>query len=250
MIAAELKKIWRSKILWGFLAALLALNCVNIFAAGKRAQSNSEFHAVRDRIYTQVRGTWNADTLRFVTETYEHAAAVVASRSYSTEPNQPDTYTGYIFGDFSLFGELYEDMRYIYQYAETMQATVDKATENAAFYTAHHNRFSARESEQIAARYSGRQIDAYYRTDGAYALICYDMSSVFVLLLCALCISSVFTREHETEMNVLLALTKNGGCRLNRAKTAASLISAEGIALLFYAVDFFCFLCIYRIDCL
>lgn len=250
MILAELKKIWRSKILWGFFAALFVLNCINIFAVGKRAETEPEFDAARARVYAQVRGEWNAGTLKFVIDTYENAAAIVASRSYSTEPNQPGTYTGYIFGDFSLFGELYEEMRYMYQYAEDAQATVDKATENAAFYTAHHNRFSARESEQISVRYSGRKIDAYYRTDGAYALISYDMSSVFVLLLCALCISAVFTLEHETEMNALLRLTKHGGRALNRAKIAASLITAESIALLFYIADFLSFLCVYRIDCL
>lgn len=248
MILAELKKIWRSKILWGFLAALLVLNIVNICV--QKPHTEPEFDAARNRIYAQVRGEWSAEKLRFVTDTYAHAAAVVASRSYSTEPNQPGTYTGYIFGDFSLFGELYDDMRYMYQYAETMQSTVDKANENAAFYSAHQNRFSARESEQIAARYSGRKIKAYYRTDGAYALICYDMSSVFVLLLCALCISTVFPHEHETEMDVLLALTKRGGRAMKNAKIAAALITAEGIALLFYAVDFFCFLCVWRIDCL
>ena len=250
MILAELKKIWRSKILWGFFAALFVLNCINIFAVRKRAETEPEFDAACERIYAQVRGEWSAGTLKFVTDTYENAAAIVASRSYSTEPNQPGTYTGYIFGDFSLFGELYDDMRYMYQYAETVQATVDKATENAAFYTAHHNRFSARESEQIAARYSGRKIDAYYRTGGAYALISYDMSSVFVLLLCALCISTVFTHEHETEMDALLRLTKHGGRALNRAKIAASLITAESIALLFYIADFLSFLCVCRIDCL
>lgn len=141
-------------------------------------------------------------------------------------------------------------MRHMYQYAETMQTTVDKANENAEFYSAHQNRLFARKSEQIATRYSGRKIKAYYRTDGAYALICYDMSSVFVLLLCALCISTVFTHEHETEMDVLLTLTKNGGRTLNRAKIAAALITAESIALLFYAVDFFSFLCVWRLDCL
>ena len=248
MILAELKKIWRSKILWGFLAALLVLNIVNICV--QKPHTEPEFDAARNRIYAQVRGEWSAAKLQFVTDTYAHAAAVVASRSYSTEPNQPGTYTGYIFGDFSLFGELYDDMRYMYQYAETMQSTVDKANENAAFYNEHHNLFSTRESEQIAARYSGRKIYAYYRTDGAYALICYDMSSVFVLLLCALCISTVFTHEHETEMDVLLALTKRGGRAMKNAKIAAALITAEGVALLFYAVDFFCFLCVWRIDCL
>lgn len=250
MIAAEMKKIWRSRILWVFLVLLAVLNCANIVHVGRRTKTDPAFDAARARIYAQVRGQWNPETLRFVIDTYRNAADVVASRSYSTEPNQPGTYTGYIFGDYSLFGELYDDMRYMYQYAETMQSTVDKANENAAFYNEHHNLFSARESEQIAARYSGRKIDAYYRTDGAYALICYDMSSVFVLLLCALCISPVFAREHETQMHSLLKLTKKGGRKLRCAKTAAAMLSACAIALLFYLIDFVCFLCVWRIDCL
>ena len=54
MIFAELKKIWRSKILWGFLAALTVLNIVNICA--QKPHTEPEFDAARNRIYAQVRG--------------------------------------------------------------------------------------------------------------------------------------------------------------------------------------------------
>lgn len=250
MIAAEMKKIWRSRILWVFLVLLAVLNCANIVHVGRRTKTDPAFDAARARIYAQVRGQWNPETLRFVIDTYRNAADVVASRSYSTEPNQPGTYTGYIFGDYSLFGELYDEMEYMYHYGETMRQTVEKAQENAAFYEEKHNAFAVRESRAILRLYQGRKIDAYYRTDGAYALICYDTSTVLILLLCALCISPVFAREHETQMHSLLKLTKKGGRKLRCAKTAAAMLSACAIALLFYLIDFVCFLCVFRIDCL
>ena len=116
---------------------------------GRRTKTDPAFDAARVRIYAQVRGQWNPETLRFVIDTYRNAADVVASRSYSTEPNQPGTYTGYIFGDYNLFGELYDDMEYMYHYGETMRQTVEKAQENAAFYGEKHNAFAVRESRAI-----------------------------------------------------------------------------------------------------
>lgn len=251
MIISELKKIWRSRVLWVFLAALIVLNILQINTLSRKAKGNSkEFNSAREQIYSQVCGEFKIENLEFVIDTYEAAAQAVNSGSYSTEPNQEGTYTGYIFGDYSLFGEFYDEMNYMYNYAESMNSTIEKAKENIAFFTEKNNEYSARQNQQIVNLYENRCIDAYYKTQGAYSLICYDFSSVFVLLLCVLCISPIFTREHETQMYSLLKTTKMGNTKLGIAKISATLISAFTVALAFYLVDFFSFFVFFDIDCM
>lgn len=251
MIISELKKIWRSRLLWVFLGVLAVLNFCQINALSRREKGDSaSFSAARVQIYEQIRGAWEYENIQFVIDTYEAAEQIVAGGSFSTEPDQEGTYTGYIFGDFSLFGEFYDEMNYMYSYAETMNAAIEKAKQNIAFFETKHNQYAMRQNQQIVTLYQGRSIDSYYKTQGAYHLISYDFSSVFVLLLCILCISPIFTREHETQMFALLKVTKSGGTKLGLSKILAALISAAGIALLFYLLDFLCFVFLFDIDCL
>ena len=251
MIIFELKKIWRSRILWIFFIILFILNVYQINALSNLAKGNSEtFNMAREQIYSKVCGKWSNEKTEFIVTNYENAAKIVSSGAYSTEPDQEGTYTGYIFGDFSLFSEFYDEMNYMYNYSETMKATLDNARENVTFFKEKGNKYLAKQNEQIVSLYQNRSIDAYYKTNGAYSLISYDFSSLFILLLCIFCFSSIFSREYETQMYPLLKLTTNGGLKLASSKVLAALISSLIISLIFYVADFICFYVFFDINCL
>lgn len=249
MIKAELKKIWRSKILIVALIVLVIFNISKILSENKIASDRTDFNTKRTQLYSSVEGTWDMDKIKFVTDTYNKALSVVSQGNYSTEPNQPGTYTGYIFGDFSLFGEVREKMEYMYNYEKFINKVVERAENNIAFYEGYGNEYAKRANEKIVKTYSQRKIDAFYDTEGAYKFIKYDFSSMMVLLLMMLASGTIFTCEKTTEMRLILKSSKNGRTRLNFIKIVSGVISAELIFLLFRLTDVLTFCSRFHIRC-
>lgn len=64
MIQYELYKIWRSRLLWGFLAVFILINAVRIVQLSEQFRVNKEMNEARTQLYTEVRGTWNKDKLQ------------------------------------------------------------------------------------------------------------------------------------------------------------------------------------------
>lgn len=248
MIRGELKKIWKSRALRLFLVAFFVINIVQINRGIPRENPKS-FVEGEQMIYAKVRGAWTDEKLRFVTENAQRTEAIRASGDYSTEPDQPGTYTGYIFGDCMVFAEIYDEMSYMYHYGQNMQAVLDRAAENAVFYGERGNAVLRRENEQIMRLYQNRSIPAYYRTDGAEQLISYDFSALLTVFAVLLCTVPVFAREHSARMQELLLTAPNGGAALTLAKTAAAMLSVSAISIAFSLCDAVCFAWLYRIDC-
>ena len=250
MIRFELCKLWRNRLLLGFLAAFILLNIVRIAQLSKMYQVNPQFNEARAILYEQVRGTWNLDTLHYVIKTQRALEEQVMQGDYPTEPNQPGTYSGYVFGDFSLFTELYTEMDYMYHYEENNEKLLSDLRANADFYKSHGNRKDAEKNEKAISVFRGRRINAYYRTEGAVQWINYSLSSLLILISVLLCVSPCFSIEYETKMNTVLLTAKHSRMKIPLAKLASALISALAIFLLFSFADCICFLVGFPIDCL
>lgn len=249
MVMYELKKIWRRKVFIIAFVLLVVLDAAKIITESNKNSYESSFERSRSKLYSQVEGTWEMETITYVVSTYQNASSIVYSGNYSTEPDQPGTYTGYIFGDFSLFGEVYEKMNYMYNYSSSMEATLQKAEENIELYERFGNKYKVCENEKILEMYSGRDIPAFYDTDGAFRLISYDLSTVMTLLIMVLAVAPMFTCEKETEMNLLLRTSARGGRNLITAKIIAALITTVSIAAVFTIADIASFSVAYKIKC-
>lgn len=250
MIQYELYKIWRSRLLWGFLAVFILINAVRIVQLSEQFRVNKEMNEARTQLYTEVRGTWNKDKLQFVIEKQHDLETQVMSGNYSTEPDQPDTYSGYVFGDYSLFTEIYTEMDYMYHYEANNKKVLSDIQNNIAFFTERGNTTDAKRSAAALSHYQNRKISAYYRTAGAEQWIHYSFSSLLILISVILCISPCFAKEHETKMDALLQTVRYGQTRLCLAKIIAALISTFGIVLTFSGTDGMCFLIGFSLDCL
>lgn len=204
----------------------------------------------RSMLYKEVRGTWDTEKLQFVIETQQRLEEQVMVGNYSIEPNQQGTYSGYLFGDYSLFTEIYSEMDYMYHYQSNNENMLAELRNNAAFFRELGNYADAEKNESALMHYQNRKIDAYYRTEGAVQWIHYQFSSLLMLLSVLLCIAPCFAKEYETKMDALLQTMKHGRTHLCLAKIAASLLSAMGVVFLFFCTDSICFLCGYPMDCL
>ena len=232
MIRYELYKLWRSRLLWGFLAAFLLINAVKIMQLSSSFQVNKQMNDARNRLYEEVRGVWDTEKLQFVIETQHRLEEQVTAGNYSTEPNQPGTYSGYLFGDYSLFTEIYDEMDYMVHYQSNNENLLAELRSNAEFFRKLGNDEDAEKNESALIHYQNRKIDAYYRTEGAVQWIHYPFSSLLMLLSVLLCTAPSFAKEHETKMDALLQTVK------------------PGIVLLFFCTDCICFLIGFPMDCL
>ena len=248
MIRGELKKIWKNRAFRWFLIVLFAVNIVQVYRGIPHGEPDS-FTKGEQMIYEQVRGEWSDEKLRFIVENARRTEEIRMSGNYSTEPDQPGTYTGYLFGDCMVFNEYCEQMEYLYHYGREMQAVLDRAAENVSFYAENGNDKLRRENEQILRLYQNRSVPAFYRTDGAKRLISHDFSALLTVFAVLLCAVPVFARENGVQMDALLRTTPHGHAALALAKIAAAMLSAGIIALAFCLADVICFSAFSSIEC-
>ncbi len=248
IIVFELKKMFRNKLLLFMLLLFGILNLYRIYS-GYRKQTGSEpqFYSAYFRIYENVSGEWNNDIIRYVVAEYEKAKAVVDAGGFSTEPNQPGTHTGYIFGDMNVFEQIKNEMDERYHYEQTMRKLTANAAENAAFYEQKGNTELAAKNRKIAETYQDRKVTAFYDTWGLNEYFKYDFSTLLILILMILMLSPLFAKEHELEMHGLLHLAQNAG-KLPVCKLAAGGIAVCAVSLLFFTEDFLAFRSLYHIS--
>lgn len=250
IIVFECKKLLRNRLVLFLLLLFSTLNFYRIDSEYRRftgADPDSHAAIVRTfQVYADVSGEWNNDTIRYVTEEYKKAKANVDAGNFSTEPNQPDTHTGYIFLDMNIFEEIRDEMDTMYHYENAMAALVEKAEENARFYDEKWNPELAAQNRLIAETYRGRKVTAFYDTRGLNAYFKYDFSVLLIMLLMLPMLSPLFAREHEIDMHGLLHLTQHAG-RLPLCKLAAGMLAICAVSVLFFTEDFLAFRFLYHI---
>lgn len=225
------------------LALILLLSAVNFFKIAGEYQSYSwlaegtgskSWHSAYWNLYEEYSGEITAEKIKALLAVYQPLEEATADMTASTATDDPDTMTGNLYSDRNLLKKYYVDpMRYFYGYrAASLQAT-EKAKENALRSQALGQTYEARKNSVIYRLYSERSIPAYaYREMYNYYLN-YDFSTVLILLLCLYGICGAFASEKETQMDLLLVTSPNGG-----RKTAMAKILAVSAFSLFVSVWF------------
>ncbi len=248
IIKFELKKLLGNRLVLVMLVLLSILNVCKIQGDfQKTVGQNTQFYDAYFALYEDASGAWDNAKIAYVIAEYDKAKAVIDTGNFSTEPNQPGTHTGYIFGDCGLFEMMKTEMETLYHYGDTMDALTEKAADNAAFYREKGNDYLAVENEKIEKTYGGRAVSAFYDTWGLTEYFKYDLSTLFILLLLIPLLAPLFAKEHEIEMYGLLKITQNGR-KLALCKLLAGALAVCLVSLFFLLQDFAAFTYIYHID--
>lgn len=248
IIIFELKKLFRNRLMLVMLAMLSILNVYHIYSDYvKNVGAEKRYYTAYFDIYEDVSGSWKSETIEYVTSEYEKAKAIVDAGNFSTEPDQPGTYTGYIFGDYGLFATIMKEMEALYHYDEAMADITQKAAENAAFYQQKENAYLAKLNQKIDNTYQNRSVSAFYDTFGLTQYFKYDFSTLLIMILLIPLLSPLFAKEHEIEMYGLLKLTPNFR-KLSVCKLSAGAIAVCLVSLLFLLEDFLTFAYLYHIS--
>ncbi len=243
----ELKKLFCSPLILFMLLLFSILNFRHIYSDYQQnIGSMRDYFNGHFALYEEISGAWNNDTIVYVLDEYEKAKAAVDAGNFSTQPDQPNTITGYVFGDYGLFEQIKTEMDTLYHYGDTMAQLSKKALENAEFYQKKGNAYQAKVNRKIAKTYQNRSVNAYYDTLGIQEYFRYDFSTLLILLLLLPMLSPLFAKEHETEMYGLLKLTPQYR-KLSVCKLFAGMIAVTIVSIVFWCEDFLMFRFLYHI---
>lgn len=241
----EIKKIFSKRIVLLAIVLFVLLDIVKIGLLHQETIGQDTLFQAKQKILEEIRGPITKETLSFVINRQRELDALVQNASYSTQYD-PDTYSGYQYGDSMLFNEFYEAMDYAYHYTQNLQKKMEKASENLELFPS--GSYEARVSEKILEAYGERVITNFYDTVGYEQYIGYDFSSLCVLLLLLLVISPLFAEEAEVQMDRLLLSSPKGRYSVARAKAAVAFFMAVVVPLLFCLVDFICFSLLFSLE--
>lgn len=248
IIFFELKKLFRNRLILVMLVLLSVLNVYHIYSEYARyVEKEKSYYDAYFNVYEDVSGEWDTDKIKFVVAEYEKAKAIVDAGTFSTEPDQPGTYTGYIFGDYGLFEKIKTEMDTMYHYDDTMAELAQKAADNAAFYQQKGNTYLMKVNQKIEKAYQNRNVSAFYDTFGLTEYFKYDFSTLLILILLIPLLSPLFAKEHEIEMYGLLKITPHFR-KMSVCKVLAGAIAICLVGIIFLLEDLLTFTYLYHIS--
>lgn len=234
----EIKKVFSKKLIWIILGVFLILDIVKIGILYQDTIGTDTLANGRQALKNEIKGPISSENLSFVIEKKRELDAMVADRTYQTDYDS-SAYTGYQFGDYIVFGEIYDELDYAYHYPDLLQKIKTKAKENLTLYP--NNSYETKMSQKILDTYSDRKIVNYYDTTGYEAYFSYDFSTLLILLFLLFALSPIFAEESETKMNLLILSTPNGRKPITRAKLSAAVSITLGSTFLFLLLDLLLF---------
>lgn len=172
-------------------------------------------------------------------EIYRPLEEATADLTASTALDNPDTMTGNLYSDRNLLDKYYvRPMKYFYNYESMAERIAGKARENSLQFQESGNSFEAGKNAAIYHQFAGRKISSFGYTEMYNYLVNYDFSTVLIVLLCLYAVTTVFVKEKETQMELLLLTSPRGGMQTCMAKIITVSIFSSGIVLWFSVLDF------------
>lgn len=196
------------------------------------------WHTVHWKLYKEYKGEITPEKIDQLLAVYQPLAEATADMTASTATDDPNTMTGNIYSDRNLLDKYFvRPMRYFYEYGGQAEQVADRARQNAALYAELGAIYQQRESGAIYNLYAGRSIPSFAYREMCNYYLNYDFSIVLTLLLCLYGIIGTFVSEKETQMDMLLLVSPNGGRKTTLAKILAATIFLLLVSLWFSLLD-------------
>lgn len=196
------------------------------------------WHTVHWQLYKEYKGEITPEKIDQLLAVYQPLAEATADMTASTATDDPNTMTGNIYSDRNLLDKYFvQPMRYFYEYCGQAEQVADRARRNVALYAELGAIYQQRESGAIYNLYAGRSIPSFAYREMCNYYLNYDFSIVLTLLLCLYGIIGTFVSEKETQMDMLLLVSPNGGRKTTLAKILAATIFLLLVTLWFSLLD-------------
>ena len=136
------------------------------------------------------------------------------------------------------YSSFYENMKYQYEYHQTMEEQRKQLQENQDFYRQRGNQSDAAVCGLMRRVYQNRAIDEYYDADGFISYLSYEFSGLCLLLFLFPVLFPVFLKDRKDGVEPVFMATAAGRKKLYFCKWMASVLTVVVAAALFLLEDF------------
>ena len=196
------------------------------------------WHTLHWQLYEDYKGEITPEKIERLLAVYQPLLEATADMTASTATDNPDTMTGNLYSDRNLLDKYFvKPMQYFYEYSSQAEQVTNRARQNAALYEERGAVYQQRESGAIYRLYAGRTIPVFAYQEMCNYYLNYDFSVVLTLMLCLYGIIGAFVSEKETQMDMLLLVSSNGGRKTALAKILAATLFLFLTSLWFSLLD-------------
>ena len=131
----EVKKLVCKRIVYVIVVLSMLINGIYCFNSADRINSKKYKNAseCQKNIYKKIEGKITKDKADFISTEYERLKKTIESGDYSKEYDET-TYSGYIFLDYNIFKEIYDEFKYNVEYKTEAENICKKANECEKIY--------------------------------------------------------------------------------------------------------------------
>ncbi len=239
----EVKKLVCKRIVYVIVVLSMLINGIYCFNSADKINSKKYKNAseCQKNIYKKIEGKITQDKADFISTEYERLKKIIESGDYSKEYDET-TYSGYIFLDYNIFKEIYDEFKYNVEYKTEAENICKKANECEKIYEIKNNKYFVEYYKNYSVIFSNRYIDEFYDTRGWDIYFKYSFSNLIIIMLIIFINCGIFCNEREEKMAVLIISTSKGKTHLIRNKIIAGVIVSLIIACAFYIEDFIIFM--------
>jgi len=240
----ELKKLPIN--IWLLFLILFAMLLLNYFVATEKIQRNTaaitdDYQRGLEDVYSIVEGPITLEKMNWIISEHNRLSDIIHGGQFSTEKDEENTYTGYVFSDNVLFEQIYEEAKYAFEYRIDAQNISYTAKENAAYYQNRSNKDIATYYSAMADTFQGRDIPNFYRTYGWMSYFEYEFSNLMVLLMIMIGLSTIFSLEWEFGTKSIIRVIFGGVHKSRRDKMMFALLFVFLITTCFSIQDYLIF---------
>lgn len=243
LVYYESRKHFLTKQMFVIVLILLIVNAIKISSVFREQSAFTDlnedcFREAYDKLYKTYKGELTDKKLKDFMDLYQPIKDKVDAGAYSTKAEK-GALTINSFSDCLFLGRCFlDDIEYETAYEDYANTVVRNAVSNISFYKSKKHSFEANVNYKIAKAFYQRKLANFYNTDGFRALLYYDFSTIIIILLCLYGCSSVFIKEEETEMHLLLKTSVKGKGASFAAKITSCMLFVFFICILFSIEDY------------
>lgn len=161
LVKFEIKKIFRNKVMLVVLIFGLLLNAFAIYTNDKMNSSNQYMNG-KFKVYQKIKGEITQEKYDYIFNCYTKVNDLVEKGNYETEKPDVKYFTGFVFGDRTLFKRFLKDYQYIINYNDQIGNALKLAKDNLSYYK---NPEDISLNKKFIDTFTNRGVSEYYETD-------------------------------------------------------------------------------------
>ena len=233
MLKIEIKKAFSNRMYMGLLVIALVINAFNTYKNAEARVGDDKANRQGElEIYEVYSGTITQDKADEVTMLNNEALSNEAD--VMGMPYNPDTYTGYKYGDYQIYIELYEQMKYMVEYKNFAKEICSVAEQNIQRFGGEDGEYTVTKNEIIKDTFEGRSVNEFSNMIEFDDLFSYNFSSLLVIFIAFIVCIDAFSIDRETKMSAVILTAKDGYGKRTLAKIFSKTIVVWTFALLLY----------------